>query len=242
MLALLLCLAGGPAAAQETGVPPPAIERPLDLAGVRRDTAYFLGYQALAVVLISQRPQSETNYRDVEGFDRWWDNVTHPVWDQDSDLVNYVLHPYWGAAYYVRARERGLDRSQSFWYSVLLSSIFEFGAEAMVEPVSYQDLVVTPVVGSLVGEYLFWPLRERILGSGMPLTTSDRVLLALTDPLGAINDGVNRLFGVKTELSVAPMAPGAMRNRLGPRAGLSAAPQSTAPRRGGWGVQLRVQW
>lgn len=23
---------------------------------------------------------------------------------------NYILHPYWGAAYYIRARERGFER------------------------------------------------------------------------------------------------------------------------------------
>jgi Domain of unknown function (DUF3943) len=235
-------LGGGPAAAQGADAPVTAIERPLDLRGLHRDTAYFFGYQALAVVLISQRPKSETNFGEMEGLDRWWENVTNPVWDKDSHFINYVMHPYWGAGYYVRGRERGLDRPRAFWYSVLLSSIFEFGAEAMVEPVSYQDLVVTPVVGSLLGEYVFWPLRERILSSGMPLSTSDRVLLALTDPLGALNEGVNRLFGVQTELTVVPMAPGATRHHLGPHAGLSAAPVARRPRDAGWGVQLRVQW
>jgi len=53
---------------------------------------------------------------------------------------------------------------------------------------------------------------------------------------------VNRRFGVKTELTLAPMAPGALRHRLGPRSQLSAAPIVHGPRRVGWGVQLRVQW
>jgi len=239
---LVLGLAGGPAAAQLADPPVPAIERPLDLPGVRRDTAYFFGYQFVAVLLLSQRPKSETHFSAPEGLDRWWENVTHPEWDEDSHFINYVMHPYWGAAYYVRARERGLDRSRAFWYSVLLSSIYEFGAEAMVEPVSYQDLVVTPVFGSLLGEVFFWPLRQRILAKGMPLSTSDQVLLVLTDPLGALNAGVDRLFGVKTELALAPLAPGAMRNRLGPRSNLSAAPHVRGPRNVVWGVQLRVQW
>lgn len=206
-------------------------ERPLDLAGVRRDTMYFIGYQFVAVAAIGLAPKDDTNYGELKGFDKWLDNVTHPVWDQDRDVVNYVLHPYWGAAYYVRGRERGLDRQQSFWYSALLSSIFEFGAEAMVENVSIQDLLVTPIAGSLLGEYVFWPLREGILAKDGPLDTSDKVVLVLTDPLGAINDAVDHVFGVKSELTVAPM-----------RFGSSMPHLRSRPAAVGWGVRWRVEW
>jgi hypothetical protein len=85
-----------------------------------------------------------------------------------------------------RARERGLDKWQSFWFSALLSTLWEFGAEAVAEPVSIQDMIVTPVLGSLVGEYLFSPWRAHIRAKPGPLSFSDKTVLVLTDPLGTV--------------------------------------------------------
>ncbi|MGI9325215.1 MAG: DUF3943 domain-containing protein [Pseudomonadales bacterium] len=78
-------------------------------------------------------------------------NVRKPTWDSDDDFINYGLHPYWGATYFVRAQERGYGNKGAFWYSFALSSLYEFGAEAIFEEPSIQDFVVTPVVGSLIG-------------------------------------------------------------------------------------------
>ena len=139
------------------------------------------------------------------GFKEWRENVSKPVWDDDSWWLNYVTHPYWGGTYYIRARERGLDRWQSFWYSALLSTLWEFGVEAVAEPVSIQDMIVTPVLGSLVGEYLFSPWRAHIRAKAGPLSWSDKAVLVLTDPLGTINDQLDRWLGVKTSLQLQPI-------------------------------------
>jgi hypothetical protein len=221
----------------------PPSPRPYDRPGLKRDIAYFFGYQFVAVGLINLWPREETNYDSAPGWQSWKYNVTHPHWDQDRAVVNYVLHPYWGAGYYVRGRERGLQRSQAFWYSALLSTVFELGAEAMVEQVSYQDLLVTPILGSLLGEYVFWPLRERILAQELPLSMPDRLMLILTDPLGSINSAVDGLLGVKSQVSFGPM----MRDetwlrRFQETAGPVAPPRPCSPCRTRWGVQLRLQW
>ncbi|MDN3921309.1 DUF3943 domain-containing protein [Roseateles violae] len=203
--------------------PAPSTEPAPDTAGIQRDTAYFVAYQFAAVGLISLWPQSETHYSKEIGFDRWYYNVTHPHWDSDRAVVNYVLHPYWGAGYYTRARERGLGRGNAFWYSALLSTIFEYGAEAMVEQVSYQDLIVTPVLGSLLGEYVFTPLRQRVRAKDGPLDGWDRLTLILTDPLGSINEAVDASLGIQSQLTLAP--------------------QWAAPaRHPGWGLQWRIVW
>lgn len=211
-----------------------------DRPGIRRDTAYFLGYQLVAVGAISLAPQRKTNYSNRIGFDRWLRNVTHPHWDSDDAFVNYALHPYWGASYYIRAREGGLERSQAFWYSALLSSIFEFGAEAMVERVSYQDIIVTPILGSLLGEYVFVPLRGHILAKEGPLRTMDRVALVLTDPLGSINSAVDRMLGVETQILFRPMLsnPGGGSHRLATEGAGRRPPRG----RLGWRVELRIVW
>jgi len=246
-LAALLCLPAWVVSGEKHDAQSQAVEQtnppPFDGPGIKRDTAHFLVYQFAAVGLISLWPREETNYEDAVGFDSWLHNVSHPEWDKDRAVVNYVLHPYWGAGYYVRARERGSSREQAFWYSTLLSSIYEYGAEAMVENVSYQDVLVTPIFGSLLGEYLFWPMRKRILAKTTPLGTAEKVTLVLTDPLGAINSEVDRLFGVKAELTLAPMIEDGTWSRRFRATGGAYLPHG--PRTGsslGWGLQLRLQW
>lgn len=248
-IAALLCLAW-PAAAQVLDVQQPPqelrIEAPaFDRAGIDRDTAYFLGYQLAGAGLIVVGSKVGGGHREVN-FDRWLHNVTHPQWDTDDVVVNYVLHPYWGAAYYIRGRERGLNKPQAFWYSVLLSSMFEYTAEALVEQVSYQDLVSTPVLGALLGEYVFAPTREHILAKPGPLSTMDRVALVLTDPLDAINSAVDRLFGLEAEVSIGPMLPGDSWSRRSFATSSAHLPQLPkgphAGHRAGWSLRIRMSW
>lgn len=181
-----------------------------DRKGLRRDTWYFLGYQAVTIGILYAMPESVSGWTDEqkEGYSMsiWWDNVTHPQIDSDDFYINYILHPYWGAAYFVRARERGYSDVESFWYAVLLSSAYEFGAEALFEEPSIQDIIVTPVGGALVGMY-FMNVRDNIREREIALgkrTTKDRWLWVLTDPLGSLNRKFDKLFGWETELQVRP--------------------------------------
>ena len=223
--------------------PPP--EQP-DWAGARRDTYYFLGLQFAVIGVLYVLPDNISGWdeeaRENYSFSKWVDNVTNPVVrDGDEWWINYILHPYWGGTYYIRARERGLDETQSFLFSTLLSTLYEFGAEALFEPVSIEDLIITPVVGSLVGEYLFTPLRDRIRAKPGELSWSDKTILVLTDPLGVVNAGLDRMFGVTSTLQAQPIG--------GPGLALSVAPdmpglpqsmlQNYEP---AWGLQWRVEW
>jgi hypothetical protein len=181
-----------------------------DRDGLRRDTWYFLGYQAAAIAILYAMPESVTGWTDEQksGYSMsiWWDNVRNPTWDSDDFAINYILHPYWGAAYYVRARERGYPGTEAFWYSAMLSAMYEFGAEALFEQPSIQDLIVTPVLGSLVGAYFMnvrTDIRERTHARGNR-STGDKWLWVLTDPLGALNRQVDKLFGRETELMISP--------------------------------------
>jgi hypothetical protein len=234
--------AGRPDGYDWRSVPP----SPPDWRGVRRDTAYFLGYQFVAIAVLYVAPQSISGWSDEQkedyDFERWRNNVSEPVWDEDTWWLNYLLHPYWGGAYYIRARERGLDRTQSFWFSALISAFYEYGAEALAEPVSAQDLLVTPLGGFVVGEYLFSPLRERIRAKPGKLDWSDKAILVATDPLGVINAGIDDFLGVESNLKWQPI--GVQNPTYPPQAGhLDAVPAGLA--RGmapAWGVQLRVDW
>ena len=232
---------------------PPALTQPVaDWRGVGRDTLYFLGYQAVVVGVLYALPDEQTRFdKESAGFSKWRDNVTHPVWDEDEPYLNYVLHPYWGATYYIRGRERGLSRSQSLGYSALLSTLYEFGAEAFFEPVSYQDLIVTPLVGSLLGEFVFSPLREFIRARPGGPDSLGKVMLIVTDPLGAANQLIDRLFGVQTQVNIAPIAKTRMSgSRAHPwpteafptsRAG-SLRPENLYIQGVTWGLQVEVRW
>lgn len=213
-----------------------------DWRGVRRDVGYFLGYQFVAVGALYVAPESISGWTSEQKQDysisKWRDDVSKPVWDEDVWWINYVTHPYWGGAYYIQARERGLDRAQSFWYSALISTLYEYGAEALAEPVSIQDLVVTPVAGFLVGEYLFTPLRQRIRAKSGELDWSDKTTLFVTDPLGVINAETDRLLGVKTTLQWQPIV-----MRIPASAtGMADAPEAVRRGRPAWGLQLSVDW
>jgi hypothetical protein len=181
-------------------------ENPLpDRRGIKRDTMYFFGYQIVAVGILYVLPESITKWSDEQkkeyDLDRWAKNVRNPAWDDDRWYVNYVLHPYWGAAYYTRARERGFGELESFLYSAFLSSSYEFGVEALFEQPSFQDLIVTPIAGSLIG-WAIEPVRGRIKAKGPEQLWYDKLFLVLTDPLGAANSLVDGLLGIKSSVSV----------------------------------------
>jgi len=147
---------------------------------------------------------SETSNWDKETFKShplWWNwhyNVTRgPVFDNDSFLINYIEHPYVGSAYYVWGRGAGLSRKESAALSILLSMVYwEYGWEALIEPPSWQDLIVTPLVGSFIGEGV-WQLKQKIDAKGGTIYGSrflgslGKILL---DPIGEANHGLQHLL------------------------------------------------
>lgn len=213
-----------------------------DRMGLRRDTWYFLGYQWATIGILYAAPESVSGWskEQKEGYSLsiWWDNVTHPEWDSDDFYLNYILHPYWGASYYVRARERGYGDTQAFWYSVLLSSMYEFGAEALFEEPSIQDIFVTPVLGSLLGRYFMGvrsDIRDRELEAGYR-KTGDKWLWVLTDPLGSLNAQFDKLTGRNAMLQVRPYR---HRPRLQSRGPFETRAWDSQPV---YGLEFRLQW
>ncbi len=214
-----------------------------DGAGLWRDTKYFFGYQFGAMAILYAMPESvsgwSTEQKKDYSFSDWWEKTTHPENDSDVFYINYILHPYWGAAYFVRARERGYNNWQSFGYSTLLSSLFEFGLEAMAEEPSKQDLWVTPVIGSMVGMYFMHVrgnIRSRDIERGYR-STGDKWLWVLTDPLGSLNRQFDKWFGWDTEVSLRPYR---AQLEAGPRG--DSGPPDSKDSEYTYGLQLQVRW
>jgi hypothetical protein len=106
------------------------------------------------------------------------------------------------------SRSAGFTAWESFGYSAIMSTFFwEYGIEAFAEVPSIQDLIITPVFGSLVGEGFFLAkksilkhdkkvLKSRALG----ITT-----LFFMDPFNTILDGFGYKDRVKTQMNIAPV-------------------------------------
>ena len=176
-----------------------------DWSGLTRDTLYFIGYQVALIGIIYILPEAVTGWsdenKDSYDFDRWIENVGKIVWDEDKWYVNFLFHPYWGSIYYIRARERGFEKFDSFLYSALSSVLFEFGVEAMFEAPSIQDLIATPVLGTFLG-MTFEKIRGGIKAKGDQQKWYDKVVLILTDPLGTLNKHTDRLFGIHSTVEL----------------------------------------
>lgn len=125
-----------------------------------------------------------------------------PIIDQDQWWINWIAHPYWGAVYYLQARRSNFTPMASLLYNLLCSTLFwEYGFEAFAEAPSLQDLIITPILGSLLGELFFLGvlhiqsndsklLNSRFLGG---------LVLLLLDPIGfIINDlRVGEMVGIQ---------------------------------------------
>lgn len=129
--------------------------------------------------------------QDIPLFDRWHKHVIDEgvEWDHDKFYFNYILHPYAGAVYYMAARSCGFNGWQSFTYCTLVSTIgWEFGIEAFMERPSLQDLFITPLIGSALGE-CFYKIKRNIVSNSYTLNGSKvlgNIIVFLIDPVNEV--------------------------------------------------------
>lgn len=113
-------------------------------------------------------------------------NLHHPwVLDVDSFSMNMFEHPYSGALFYGFARSAGHGMEVSFLYAAFGSVVWEYAGET--GPASLNDVIMTSVGGSFLGEALFrmgnlllraggsdpGVLRQVIAGVLLPTATVD---------------------------------------------------------------------
>lgn len=165
------------------------------------NSGIIIGASVASFGILYALPESFTNWdRDSMSFRSlgrdWKENVkAGPVWDKDDFFLNYVTHPYFGGVYYMSARTAGYSRFYSFMYSTLFSTCFwEYGIEAFAEVPSTQDLIVTPVAGSILGEGMYL-LKKKIKSNHSRIAGKrwlGRTVLCLIDPLNEIQDSFIR--------------------------------------------------
>lgn len=174
-----------------------------DSARLASQTKSIFGYGFGVIGMLLLMPESVTNWddsnRDESLRSRWLYNVkAGPVWDRDEWYINLVGHGYFGGVYYQTARKSGYRQWDAFMYSFLMSTFYwEYGIEAFAEVPSIQDLVITPVIGWVYGEWAYntekgiWANGGTVLGSeGLGNTA-----LFFLDPVDSLGRNFNAIFG-----------------------------------------------
>lgn len=161
------------------------------------NTALLSGAFISTLVVLETLPEGSTNWsraemRSTPFYERWWNHVSKgPAWDHDGAVFNYLLHPYAGAVYFMSARSCGFNFWGSLLYSFVISDVFwEFGIEATMERPSVQDLIITPVIGSLIGEG-FYKLKHHIAVNDYELLGSrvfGHIVAFVIDPVNEFMD------------------------------------------------------
>jgi hypothetical protein len=196
---------------QNAAAYPPAFK---DYRRLGLGTGMFFGATVIAFGVLYAMPESVTNW-DKEDMkengitNKWKQNVkAGPVWDEDDWVLNWITHPYAGGVYYMTARSSGFNMFESFVYSTIMSTFFwEYGVEAFAEIPSYQDLIITPIVGSVIGEGFFYAKKSilkhdrKVLNSKVLGYTS----LLLMDPFNTLLDSFGYKERQKVQLNIAPV-------------------------------------
>lgn len=163
------------------------------------NTATLSGAFVGTLLVLECLPEDATSWnraelQDVPLLKRWHKHVIKkgPEWDHDKFYFNYILHPYAGAAYFMAARSCGFNFRRSTLYSSIVSTVgWEFGIEAFMERPSIQDIFITPIIGSCIGEG-FYHVKRWLVDNDYRLLRS-RVLGGL---LAFLVDPVNEFTGL----------------------------------------------
>lgn len=198
LIVLLAALFASSVEAQAAARDPQAAYVELHRPGVRRlwltviEEAVFLGIGAGWYYL-----DKGTNIVD-------WDN---PAWDQrftrevlrldnNSFPINFLAHPFSGAAFHNAARANGASLFGSMAVTALTSGAWEYLVEFR-EKVSVNDLIVTPVAGIALGEFASQLGRYLHRTAGRP-TRLQRAFGWLLGPMEAMHRGRSPSAGIGT--------------------------------------------
>lgn len=104
-----------------------------------------------------------------------------PAFDRDHWSWNYEVHPYMGSISYLTYRNRHAPVWEAVLGTSINSLIYEYLIAGGTQPASLNDLIVTPIAGSLLGEGLY-QLKKTLLRDRY-LSTFEKVLLVICDPV-----------------------------------------------------------
>ncbi len=132
-----------------------------------RTSLYSYSFQWIFVLTVNRKLGSNIRHSN---FKTWLKNIsTAPqIPDGDHWLTNYIGHPLLGASVYAFYRKSGFSNEESIAGTFLQSTLFEYTVEAWKKPPSGVDLIVTPVIGSFIGNQV--GMNSFILSSSYAIT------------------------------------------------------------------------
>jgi len=96
----------------------------------------------------------------------------------------------WGipisARYSISQRNYGESPLRSFLFSTIMSTGFEYFIESWSEQPSINDLILTPVVGSILGEGIFLATQEMRKDG---FTTAEKIVVTVINPMYVFQNG-----------------------------------------------------
>jgi hypothetical protein len=154
--------------------------------------AVFTAASLVGIGVYALGPSSFTGTnKDGHEYEKAWNKFKNawtepPVLDKDPWTVNYLGHPYFGSLFYLSQRNYGESPLYSFLFSTFMSTAFEYCIESWAEHPSIQDLIVTPVVGSILGEVIFLATQEMRKDG---FTTAEKIVVTVINPMYVFQNG-----------------------------------------------------
>ena len=154
--------------------------------------AVFTGASIVGIGFYALAPGSFTGTtKDGHQYEESWSSFKDawtkpPVFDKDPWTVNYLGHPYFGAQFYLSQRNYGESPLYSFLFSTFMSTAFEYFIESWSEQPSINDLIVTPVVGSILGEGIFLATQEMRKDG---FTIAEKIVVTVINPMYVFQNG-----------------------------------------------------
>jgi hypothetical protein len=160
---------------------------------ILRGFGYSLGYNLTMGAFLLIAPDNITMWGRDDKFklpvilNQYQSSFTKPpVWDRDHWYINYIGHPYQGAYYYNNMRSQGASVFESSLFCLGQSFLWEYVWEGGMEQPSIQDLIVTPVFGSLFGELSH---RAALRMGKNGYMWYEKLIICIINPTYAINNG-----------------------------------------------------
>jgi hypothetical protein len=180
----------------------------IDLAYLQLFAIATIGVIALLPEEISQWSEEDKALYGIEELlEKHANNIKDaPRIDNDNNVINYIGHPVSGSYFYVWGRQSGLSWQESFMLTTLMSTFYwEYGWEAFAEVPSTQDLIITPILGAVLGEGTNYLYNQIMFNKGKIYNSEFLGDLGrgLLNPIGEANNYLKKAFAyTHIEISV----------------------------------------
>ena len=119
-------------------------------------------YSINIVLYVATQPET---VKEEGSFEKYRKNFGRTVlFDNDREFWNWLVHPYSGSQLYLYFRANSYSPADAFRMSFFSSLLFEYTIEVYTEPASMEDLINTPILGSVLG-YFFEHASMKLLNS-----------------------------------------------------------------------------